>query len=292
MSVDATRWAWLQAEIKPTAKLVLLSMADRAGETHECYPSIKRLCEDTNLDRKTVIRSLKALCDCGLMTDTGKRKGLTGQVVVYRLIDVTSRSQTDEFEDINDTKKGTVPKMEQFPFSDETVPFFPDNSTVFPLKESQKRDTESINNLPKNQSKNLPVINTEKPVPKVKKRQPVNTTIPDEFAVSDEVLSWYREKGYREDISKHLENFKDQCQAKGYVYANFDAAFKNAIRKDWAALRNQQIQGNYNANNTRNNETISGTGRKLSLAEQAERDIELLEQREQSEQGRRERVIN
>jgi hypothetical protein len=155
MSTDATRWAWLQGGIKPSAKLVLLSMADRAGETHECFPSIKRLCDDTNLDRKTVIRSIKALCDCGLMTDTGKRKGLTGQVIVYRLIGVASRSQTDEFEDINNTKNGTVPKMEQFPFSDETVPLFPDNSTAFPLKESQKRDTESINNLTKNQSKNL-----------------------------------------------------------------------------------------------------------------------------------------
>ncbi|MDP1664495.1 MAG: helix-turn-helix domain-containing protein [Methylobacter sp.] len=128
MSTDATRWAWLQREIKPTAKLVLLSMSDRAGETHECYPSIKRLCEDTNLDRKTVIRSVKALCDCGLMTDTGKRKGLTGQVIVYRLIGVVSRSQADELEDDNDTKSGTVPKPEQFPFSDETVPFFPRKS--------------------------------------------------------------------------------------------------------------------------------------------------------------------
>lgn len=155
MSVDATRWAWLQGQIKPAAKLVLLSMADRAGETHECYPSIKRLCEDTNLDRKTVIRSLRALCDCELIADTGKRKGITNQVIVYRLVGVESRSLDGEFEDINDTETGTVPKPEQFPFSDETVPLFPDNSTVFPLKESQKRDTESNNNLTKNRSKNL-----------------------------------------------------------------------------------------------------------------------------------------
>lgn len=162
MSVDATRWAWLQSEIKPTAKLVLLSLADRAGETHECYPSIKRLCEDTNLDRKTVIRSLKALCDCGLMMDTGKRKGFTGQVVVYRLVGVASRNLGGEFDDVNDTESGTVPKPEQFPFSDERVPLFPDNSPFFPLKESQKRDTESINNLTKNQSKNLTINKASK----------------------------------------------------------------------------------------------------------------------------------
>jgi len=241
MSTDATRWAWLQGGIKPTAKLVLLSMADRAGETHECFPSIKRLCDDTNLDRKTVIRSIKALCDCGLMTDTGKRKGLTGQVIVYRLISVASRSQTDEFEDINNTKNGTVPKMEQFPFSDETVPLFPDNSTVFPLKESQKRDTESINNLSKNQSKNPSSVYTKKSALKTKKKQPVKTTIPDDFAVSAGVLSWYRENRYAEDINKHLESFKDKCRAKGYKYVDFDSAFKGAIRDDWASLRNSKI---------------------------------------------------
>lgn len=131
MSLDATRWAWEQP-LKPTCKLVLLSLADRAGEiTSECYPSVKRICTDTGMDRKTVIKSLKMLCDCGLISDTGDRKGDTKQIVVYQL---------------NHPKNGIVPKTEQFLFShDETVPFFPGKSTVFPCKESQKRDTGSTN---------------------------------------------------------------------------------------------------------------------------------------------------
>jgi hypothetical protein len=241
MSLDATRWAWLQGGIKPTAKFVLLSMADRAGEDHECYPSIKRLCDDTNLDRKTVIRSLKVLCDCGVIVDTGKRKGATNQVIVYKLVGVESRSHIGEFEDKNDAQIGTIPLWEQFPFSDETVPVFPGNSTVFPLKESQKRDTESINNLSKNQSKNPSSVYTKKSAPKTKKKQPVKTTIPDDFAVSAGVLSWYRENRYAEDINKHLESFKDKCRAKGYKYVDFDSAFKGAIRDDWASLRNSKI---------------------------------------------------
>jgi hypothetical protein len=141
MSIDATRWAWEQ-KIKPSCKLVLLSLADRAGEQHECYPSITRLCDDTGLDRKTVIKSLNALCDSGLIRDTGKRKGITNQIPVYHLLGVISRHQPDDLPQKNDTETGTVPKPEQFRFSAETVPLFPDNSTVFPPKESQKRDTE------------------------------------------------------------------------------------------------------------------------------------------------------
>ncbi|HCJ7469482.1 TPA: helix-turn-helix domain-containing protein, partial [Acinetobacter baumannii] len=43
MSLDATVWAWKTRQkqkvggaLKPLKKLVLLSLADRAGETHEC----------------------------------------------------------------------------------------------------------------------------------------------------------------------------------------------------------------------------------------------------------------
>ena len=42
MSLDATLWAWKQ-KLKPAQKLLLLSLADRAGENMECYPSVKRL---------------------------------------------------------------------------------------------------------------------------------------------------------------------------------------------------------------------------------------------------------
>lgn len=290
MSLDATRWAWLQRGIKPTAKLVLLSMADRSGETHECYPSIKRLCDDTNLDRKTVIRSLKNLCDSGLIADTGNRKGVTNQVIVYRLIGVESRSRADEFEDVNDAESGTVPKTGQFPFSYETVPLFPDNSPVFPMKESQKRDTESINNQSIISIEPKDINVPENNASKVKQKPPLKTIIPVDFAVSAGVLTWYRENDYKEDINKHLENFKDQCQAKVYEYADFDAAFKTAIRKDWASLRKSQTQGNYDANNTRNIEARTGAGRKLSLVEQAQQDCERLEERERREQS--ERVIN
>lgn len=42
MSIDATRWAWTQ-QITPSQKIVLLSLADRAGEDGYCYPSMARL---------------------------------------------------------------------------------------------------------------------------------------------------------------------------------------------------------------------------------------------------------
>ena len=39
------------------------------------------------------------------------------------------------------------------------------------------------------------------------------------------------------DAEKYVAAFKDACAAKGYQYANFDAAFRNCVRADWPKLR-------------------------------------------------------
>lgn len=66
MSLDATRWAWRQ-QVRPTHKLVLLSLADRAGEQHECRPSIMRLEIDTGLYRETIMEAVSEMESNGLI---------------------------------------------------------------------------------------------------------------------------------------------------------------------------------------------------------------------------------
>ena len=87
MSLDATIWAWKVRQkqkkggsLKPLKKLVLLSLSDRAGEDHCAYPSMARLVEDTEMDRKTVLKIIDELVEDGLIVDTGERKGRTKQV--------------------------------------------------------------------------------------------------------------------------------------------------------------------------------------------------------------------
>ncbi|MCL6184289.1 helix-turn-helix domain-containing protein [Acinetobacter baumannii] len=142
MSLDATIWAWKTRQkqkvggaLKPLKKLVLLSLADRASETHECYPSIARLVDDTEMDRKTVLKIIDELIEDGFIIDTGKREGKTKQVKVYLLIGVKGRETvptTVHFDtengDLNSTNNGTVPTTEQFQQFHETVPTIPLNS--------------------------------------------------------------------------------------------------------------------------------------------------------------------
>ena len=91
MSIDATNWAWTVPVKSSAQRLILLSLADRAGEDHKCYPSNKRLAEDTVLNIKTVQKVVNELIELGLVSDTGERKGHTKQVRVLQLIGVNSR---------------------------------------------------------------------------------------------------------------------------------------------------------------------------------------------------------
>ncbi|MCG5226772.1 helix-turn-helix domain-containing protein [Acinetobacter pittii] len=160
MSLDATIWAWRTRQkqkaggaLKPLKKLVLLSLADRAGETHECYPSIARLVEDTEMDRKTVLKIIDELIEDGFIIDTGKREGRTKQVKVYLLMGVKGRETVPTTvlfdtgnDDLNSTNNGTVPTTEQFQQFHERVPTIPLNSpNVGTRNLSMNLPIESIN---------------------------------------------------------------------------------------------------------------------------------------------------
>jgi len=62
------------------------------------------------------------------------------------------------------------------------------------------------------------------------------TKLPDDFAVSERVQIWAEQKGYTQ-LDEHLESFRLKCEAMEYRYRNWDSAFMEAIRADWAGLR-------------------------------------------------------
>ena len=88
MSVDATRWAWQQQGLTPSEKLVLLSLADRAGESHECYPSTARLVKDTGLYRETIYAAIRRFEELGLV----EAHRSLGAVTHYQLKGVCDRT--------------------------------------------------------------------------------------------------------------------------------------------------------------------------------------------------------
>ncbi|MHA3117279.1 helix-turn-helix domain-containing protein [Acinetobacter sp. ANC 4635] len=104
MSLDATRWAWTAPVENCSQRIVLLSLADRAGEDHKAWPSIKRLEVDTKCDRKTIMKVLDRLEGINLIRFTHDIRG--NGVKVYQLIGVSGRE-----DDVNTVKKTTSTKI-------------------------------------------------------------------------------------------------------------------------------------------------------------------------------------
>lgn len=137
MSNDATRWAWT-APVKTSAqRLVLLSLADRAGEQHTAWPSMERLAADTVLNLKTVKKVVNELIKIGLILDTGKRTGPTGRVRILQLIGVQSRDQEQKNDDFNSTDIGSIDLDNESNIGTIKTPNKPKNGTI---KQTQKWD--------------------------------------------------------------------------------------------------------------------------------------------------------
>lgn len=67
-------------------------------------------------------------------------------------------------------------------------------------------------------------------------------SMPEDFGISDRVRAWATEKGHQR-LAEHLDSFKRKCAANGYRYVDWDAAFMEAIRGDWAKLANGHGNG-------------------------------------------------
>ena len=70
------------------------------------------------------------------------------------------------------------------------------------------------------------------------KRKPKKVPLPADFGISDGVKEWAAKNKHRH-LEQHLEAFKAKALANGYTYADWDAAFKEAIRNDWARLKSK-----------------------------------------------------
>lgn len=68
-----------------------------------------------------------------------------------------------------------------------------------------------------------------------RKQKKIKTPISDDFKISDAVKKWAEEKGF-ENLQEHLESFISKCKAKGYEYLDWESAFREAIRGDWAKV--------------------------------------------------------
>ena len=114
MSIYALNLAFKADIANSSTKFVFVALADYANEEMEIYPTIESIIWKTSLNKKTILLAIEKLINCGVLVDTGQKKGKTKQTKVYK-IDIER-----------------VPILEQYQKR---------NSSNFSNKESQKRDS-------------------------------------------------------------------------------------------------------------------------------------------------------
>jgi hypothetical protein len=76
---------------------------------------------------------------------------------------------------------------------------------------------------------------------RIEEKKVIKTSIPSDFTVSERVIRWANEKGYR-DLNKHLDNFILVAQSNNYKYTDWDAAFMRAIKDNWAKVASKEVR--------------------------------------------------
>ena len=63
------------------------------------------------------------------------------------------------------------------------------------------------------------------------------TPVPPGFNLTPELIAWGKSKSVSETkLNEHMENFINQSLARDYRYVDWNAAFRNAVKANWAKL--------------------------------------------------------
>ncbi len=212
MSFEAISWASRQTVGKSSAKFVLIAMANNADAQGFAWPSIAHICEVTEQDRKTVMAAIQMLRESGYLIETGEKKGTTKQVSVYRLSLEERASNSAENGTVKQSQKRNSPK-------NGTVPNLPGNSTVFPHKQSQKRDTE-------------PSVTIKEPPTKYKRPDGVDEKLWADFLVI--------RKAKRAPVTETaIAGLRREAERAGM---ELNAAIATCCERGWAAFKAEWVQ--------------------------------------------------
>lgn len=130
MSNHAINWAWEVPVARSADRLLLVCLANHTGADNIAWPCQASLVRKTKLDPKTVWVGLARLQKGGFIVDTGERKGVTKQIIVWRL------SISEET-----PKKEVSQAMQPTQKTDNTeigsTAFLPSEPTIFPIESIQ-----------------------------------------------------------------------------------------------------------------------------------------------------------
>lgn len=217
MSLRAISYVMSRSYGRSADKLVMLCLANCADDDGTCYPSQARIARESELDRKTVIASMKRLRENAQIISTGEWANGSSKVPVLRI--------ALDGEVPQNGKNGTCPEIPHVPKLDITYP--KNGQSPVPILDSlvsRKRDTDTSLEPSLEPSGTVSVERARRP----RRRMPP-TLAPDHLPLSDGSLRVAQEMGTT-DPADEVAAFLTKARAKGWEYADWQAAFQNWCR--------------------------------------------------------------
>lgn len=264
MSIEATLATWkLGKEVTAIQKLILLALADRADEEGKCFPSLRRLEADTNLNRKTLIENRQLLIQQKLIAYTGEVKGSRKQIPVMKLLYISHREgklNLDIEENFTSTESGTG---KYFTSTENGTGTSTENGTLNLSLESRKnKNNIYVANAPlviKKESSLNPTYeypDTLYPKPEIsrqsKQKQPLSSKLsnfemenPYEIPIQM-IMDWKlsrdkKKKPVTKTVWNKILKELEKCKVQGI---NPIEAFEEMVCQGWASLKSEYFNKN------------------------------------------------
>ena len=230
MSIRAIGIVLEAAIAPPTNKLAAVVLADWCNdEGGSLYPSMKKIAAKVGVSRSQAQRIVHGFVEQGLLSvianGDGGKPGMTPRYQLH-LDRISALDETGRMDATGSTHAtGSVGAQDgSHGCTGGVAPMHKTGSThatltvIDPLENQEKKRARA----PRASSK------------------PSKTPLASDFGVSERVRGWASEKGL-DRLDEHLEHFIGSAKANGYRYIDWDQAFMNAIRADWAKLRGRPV---------------------------------------------------
>jgi len=219
MSFDAIAWAIRTTTSTSSAKLVLIALADLVRPpAMKAFASATTLCRTTQLDRKTVLLSLRRLEHAALITRLDETAG-RGGAPVFRLAHDSTRTKSGTgSSQATSAESGTG--LNDGPSRTDTA--FPANPSRFSHEPHPKTGHRSSSD---------PVLNQKR---ERASRAATSKTMtarfcPPDFSVTAEMRAWAKANVPGVDIELETAKFRDHEFTK--VHSDWTAAWRNWMRR-------------------------------------------------------------
>lgn len=213
---------WEHSSAREGALLVMLAIADFADDLGNAYPSVETIANKARLSVRMTQYALKSLVESGelaIKRNAGPRGCHIYRVQILhpkdlQLLQGANIAGVDADSSIESTTNsgGAIIAGVQFTTS--------------------RGATHCTRTVSKPKTKDTPVSDE---VPSKPKKQNKVDVPPSDFSITEELKTWAAKNGYGR-LEDRLEYFRDYIESSGKRYADWQAAFRNSIRGDWAKL--------------------------------------------------------